>query len=466
MRDVENRLISRALFAAVLVVRVLAPSRAEAQAAYEHEPINYLTAPVNDPVAKLQKRLDARNARLDADPRNGYLASLLRQLNVPVSSQTLVFSKTSFQRDRIGPANPRAMYFDDNTYVGWVPGGDVIELASTDPHLGTVFYTLEQPGAGDEDAPPQSAPRLVRQTHGCLQCHGSTMTRDVPGLLLRSVYPDGTGQPVLSAGTFMTTQQSPWPERWGGWYVTGDHGRQRHMGNVTVKNEAAGAASGGAPAPLAPAALLDVEAGANVSDLSRKFDASDYLSPRSDIVALMVFAHQAQMHNLLTRANYLTRLALRDEAAMNESLGRPAREHSQTTLNRIKDAGEPVVRYMLFADEAPLGKVQGSGDFDRDFESRGPRDRAGRSLRELDLKRRLFKYPCSYLIYSEQFDALPQPVKDYVCRRLWDVLNGAGSDDDPDGGDFSHLSGNTGQAVIQILRQTKPGLPAYWSPGR
>jgi hypothetical protein len=223
------------------------------------------------------------------------------------------------------------------------------------------------------------------------------------------------------------------------------------MGNVVVRENSAGGAA-------TPDALIDVESGANLKSLSGKFDTSAYLGGgESDVVALMVFAHQAQMHNLLTRANYQTRFALRDEAAMNESLGRTAEPRSAATLSRIKDAGEPLVRYMLFCDEAPLGKLEGAGQFDEDFESRGPRDRQGRSLRELDLNRRLYRYPCSYLIYSAQFDALPAPVRDYVYRRLWDVLNGSDSS-----GDFSHLTSATRRAVLEILLDTKKGLPDYW----
>jgi hypothetical protein len=424
------------------VVLMLLSPVARAQATYEHEPINYLSAPVSDPVAQLQKRVDAGTAKLEFDKANGYLASLLKELKVPVSSQGLVFSKTSFQRDRISPSNPRALYFNDDTYVGYVPGGDVIELASTDPNLGTVFYTLDQ---RKRDC---AAPTFVRQTYNCLQCHASGQTRDVPGLMIRSIYPDSSGQPLLSAGTFVTTQQSPLSERWGGWYVTGQHGRQRHMGNVTVIAAAVDAS---------PAKLLDTEAGANLADLSGKFDTSAYLTGGSDVAALMVFAHQAQMHNLLTRANYQTRLALRDEAAMNQSLGRPADQHSETTLARIKDAGDPLVRYMLFCDEAALGKLEGCDQFQNQFEAAGPRDAKGRSLRELDLKRRVFKYPCSYLIYSAQFDALPDAVKDYVYRRLWEVLSGADTS-----GDFSHLNATTRRAIVEILRDTKKGLPDCW----
>src|SRR5207244_7707809 len=118
---------SRALGGAGLLCLLLAAS-ARVDEPYEHEPINYATAPVNDPVARLQARLDRGELKLDSNPKNGYLAALLKALNIPASSQSLVFSKTSFQRDRISPQRPRALYFDDDTYVGWVRGGDVVEL--------------------------------------------------------------------------------------------------------------------------------------------------------------------------------------------------------------------------------------------------------------------------------------------------------------------------------------------------
>src|SRR5436190_7713983 len=235
----DIHLLGRAFLFLVLVM-VVADSQALAQATYEQDPINYLSAPVDDPVARLQKRMQSGEVKLERDTKHGYLESLLKALNIPVSSQTLVFSKTSFQRDRISPTMPRALYFNDDTYIGWVQGGEVIELATTDPHLGTVFYTLDQHGGKihqqGEGAEP-AAPRFVRQSASCLQCHGSTMTRDIPGLLVRSVFPDRDGQPVLSAGTFLTTQESPMSQRWGGWYVTGVLDGQRHMGNVTLKDQ-------------------------------------------------------------------------------------------------------------------------------------------------------------------------------------------------------------------------------------
>jgi hypothetical protein len=403
----------------------------------DRDPINYSTSPADNAATRLQQRLDAGKARLTFDKRQGYLRSLLRELGVPESSQVLVFSKTSLQRQRIGPQAPRALYFGDDVYVGYCQHGQVMEVTAVDPRLGAVFYTLDQA--------PADRPRLVRQTDTCLQCHGSSQDRGFPNHLLRSVYPDAEGLPVLSAGTHRIDQTSPLAERWGGWYVTGTHGKQKHLGNlvVTEKQEPE---------------QIDNKAGLNVTDLKGRFDTAAYPSGHSDIVALMVLEHQAGMHNLLTRAGFLTRLAVHEEAALNKELGRPADYHSETTKRRIKSACEPLVKYLLFSGEAALtDKVRGTSGFAAEFAKRGPRDGRGRSLRDFDLERRLFKYPCSYLIYSAAFDGLPQPARDYVWERLWDVLN---NNDASGAGD--HLSAEDRRAVLEILTATRRDLPGYW----
>ena len=436
MRTERTRIRGFCCTCLLLVLALAGPGRAEPA-----------PSPPADAVARLQKGLQSGSVKLSRNPRNGYLESVLTHLGIPPSSQSLVFSKTSFQRDLISPANPRAIYFDDETYVGWVPGADVLELAATDPQRGTVFYTLDQrdPAARGEPA------AFVEQTHSCLQCHAGPMTRDTPGLLVRSVFPDPDGQPVLSAGTHLTTQESPWPERWGGWYVTGTHGAQHHMGNAFVTDEAR------------PDQSFDRAANANVTDLSGRFNTAAYPSPGSDVVALLVLTHQAEMHNLLSRAGEQARAALRDQQAMNRALGRPDDFRSDSTAARIESAGEALVRHMLFADEPHLtDEVAGTSSFAADFEARGPRDAKGRSLRDFDLKRRLFRYPCSYLIYSDSFEALPGVMKDYVYGRLWRILT---ADDEAAGGDFAHLKRSQRRAIVQILAETKKGLPAYWKPG-
>jgi hypothetical protein len=407
---------------------------AHAELPYESEPINYLTAPVNDPVARLQVKLARGETRLTYEAEHGYLADVLRELDVPRSSQMLVFSKTSFQRSRISRRTPRAVYFNDDTYVGFCQQGEVIEVSTADPQQGAIFYTLRQQEV--------EKPVFQRQTHDCLQCHASSKTQDVPGHLVRAVFPDASGMPVFNAGTFSTSHESPLKERWGGWFVTGMHGRQTHMGNVIVTNRQR-------------PELLDTSAGANVTDLSGHVDTSPYLTPHSDIVTLMVLEHQVKLHNLITVANYQGRMALHYESAINKALGRPADYLSQSTQGRFKAPAEKLLRYLLFIDEAPLEeRIAGTSSFAEEFAARGARDRQGLSLRDFDLQRRLFKYPCSYEIYSAAFDALPDVVKDYLYHRLNEVLTGK---DQTSG--FTRLAAVDRKAILEILIDTKPGLP-------
>jgi hypothetical protein len=406
----------------------------------EAEPINYAKAPVDNAVSRLEQRLASGKATLKHEKDVGYLRSLLRELNVPQSSQTLVFSKTSLQRHRIAPTRPRAIYFGDDVYVGFCQRGDVLEVTAIDPGLGAVYYTL------DQKSPDK--PRFTRQTDTCTLCHASSANQGLPGNLVRSVYPDQDGLPILSAGSHRIDQTSPLSERWGGWYVSGTSGKQKHLGNLTLK---------GNPDPN----NIDNAKGVNRTELSDCFKTSAYLTPHSDIVALMVLEHQTEMHNLIGRASLLMRIALYEEASINKALGRPVDYRSETTTSRIKSAGESLVKYMLFSGEAHLTeRVRGTSSFADEFRKRGPRDRRGRSLRDLDLEHRLFVYPCSYLIYSPAFDDLPAPMKEYVYHRLWEVLSGQDTTKE-----FAHLSAMDRQAILEILRETKPNLPASWRAG-
>ncbi len=425
------RLLSVAVI--TLVAWLYGSLQAGAQIDFERAPINYHEQSSNDPIAQLQKALDTGESKLEYDAERGYLPSLLKLLDIPQASQMLVFSKTSFQLRKISPLRPRAIYFNDDSYIGWVQRGDVIEISTVDPQLGAVFYTLSQ-----EES---SAPRFVRDRGQCIACHASSRTQGVPGHLVRSVFSDRSGQPQLGSGTFTTDHQSPFEERWGGWYVSGEHGAMRHMGNVVSEER---------DRPEA----IDREKGANVLDLAPFVDVAPYLQPTSDIVALMVLEHQTQMHNYFTLANYEARSAAHYDAVMNEAFQRPSDQISETTERRIASAGEKLLEYLLFSGEFALtSPVHGTSKFAEEFVTEGPRDSQGRSLRDLDLQTRLFKHPCSYLVYSPAFDGLPQPVKDYVAKRLNQVLSG--EDQTPA---FSHLSPDDRRNIRQILQETKPGF--------
>jgi hypothetical protein len=390
--------------------------------------IGYSLRPLQDPVTELNRKLLQGTAELRYQGRQGYLRSVLDALRVPAESQMVVFSKTSLQQDLIEPRNPRALYFNDSVAVGWVPGEPFVELAAQDPQQGIVFYTLDQK--------PSQKPQFVRQTD-CLDCHVSYATLGVPGFLARSVYPSSDGDPVYPAGSYVTDDRSPFDQRWGGWYVTGSIGAMRHMGNAILTD------------PDQPGAMVTAKT-LHVASLRGKFDTSMLLSPYSDVVALMVFDHQVRMVNLLTRVGWEVRVAQRR--------GDP---HALATL--LQEAAQELVDEMLFIDQPPLpGPLHGSSGFAEKFAAEGPRDRRGRSLRELDLSggshAQLMRYPLSYMIYSPAFDGLPAEARDAVYQRLWQVLSGS-----ENSGKYAGLTRADRQAVVEILRDTKPGLPEYFS---
>lgn len=401
----------------------------------EDSAIKYVESAPTDSIVRLQKQIDSGAVKLDFNSRNGYLQSVLRQLKILPASQVLVFSKTSFQRQFIEPDSPRALYYSDNTYIGWVRGAPVLEVSTVDPQLGAVFYVLDQS--------PARKPKFRRQTYECLQCHTGSMTQGVPGSIMRSVYARADGQPDFRAGTFTTIDQSPIEERWGGWYVTGTHGSMRHMGNVIARGP------DGSP-------TLDRDKGANVINLQQFFDTTPYLTRHSDIVALMVMEHQTHVQNLITRANYSTRIALKYERMLNQELKRPDNFRADSTLSRVNSACEPLVRALLFSGEARIDSpIAGTSGFTGQFEQQGIKDRKGRSLRDFDLKRRMMQFPCSYLIYSDEFNGLPDLAKQTVYRRLWEVLSGKDRSKP-----FAHLTDADRLAIQEILLDTKPDFAA------
>ena len=402
-------------FVPILFVTLAAavPVVAQFQSVAESDAIAYSKTAPRDAVATLQQQIDSGAVTLAYDEAHGYLPAVLKALHVPVSSQGLVFSRTSLQVDHIAPWTPRAVYFNDDLYVGWVQGGPIMEVASADPTLGAVFYTLAQEKT--------DRPHFERQTHTCLQCHdSSSSTGGVPGFIMRSTVTDRYGYPVL-ADTGATTDQTPMEKRWGGWYVTGTLGNPPHMGNVFVPKLAH--EIGNVQSYLAQNRLVSTH---DITSLKDRFDVDPYLSPGSDAVALLVLAHQTSVHNLITLAGYEARIA------------------GGSLDARAKGIADRLANAMMLARQAPLAApVAGTSTFTADFQAMGPKDSNGRSLRDLDLREHVFKYPLSYLIYSDSFNALPDSVKQYVYGRIR-------ADASPD--------------VRQILKDTKPEVFSTTTP--
>ena len=399
---------------------------------YDEEPIFYARPPAADPIARFQRRLDSGEVKLEFKPGGrGWIDSILQALNISPTSQTLVFSKTSLQLYRIGPSTPRALYFNDDVYIGFVPNGDVVEISTVDPDRGGMFYTLDQR--------PSDRPRIARRDE-CLQCHASPKTLGVPGHLVRSVYSDPEGYPMTNIGSFTTDLRSPFSERFGGWYVTGTHGSQTHMGNAFIRDRE-------------KPDKLDKKGTLNRTSLRGLVDLDPYLTPHSDIVALTVLAHQTAFHNYVARVNYETRVALYMQAGMNKALGRPEDEWSDSVKRRIDRAVEILASQVFLSGEAPLtAPLRGTSGFAEQFAQQGPFDRRGRSLRQFDLEKRIFRYPMTFLVYSDSFTRLPPIVLEKFQRRVRQVLT-------TDVKDYAHLSASDKQAIREILDDTRP---AWW----
>ncbi len=403
---------------------------------YELPPVRYSDTTPKDGVAAVAQKIASGELKLPHGSTSATPLALLKAFGVPMESQVLVFSKTSKQRALINPQRPRALWFSQDCYIGWVPGG-ACEVVSFDPVLGATFYLFD----GREDKP------VFQRDNDCLSCHAGSATRNVPGLLVRSVFPDSDGGPILTAGTFQTTDESPLAERWGGWYVTGRHGHSRHMGNAIATAEG-------------DQGKLDRESGANRKDLAGMFDTEPYPLNQSDIVALMTLEHQCATHNALLEANLNSRLALHRWAdlcgMLKEDPGQPLRG---STLTVIEDQAGRILQKFLFCREAelPVGGIRGVSSFQDAFEAAGPRDKKGRTLREFDLRRRLFVNRCSYLIYCQAFENLTPRLRDRVLERLHDILT---APQPP--ADFAHLGNTERQTLREIISDTVPRLPACW----
>ena len=395
---------------------------------WELPPIRYSETQATDPVHQLAATLGQDPHAIPTHDPLERLRFVLRQLKIPEESQILVFSKTSKQNALIHPGNPRSIFFNENAYVGYVPGGD-IEVISPDPGLGPIFYVIPSPV-------PDQPTRITRQTSSCLSCHGTARTESVPGVLVRSVFPDETGQPRLELGSHLTTHRSPITRRWGGYYVTGTSSLP-HMGNQTFPKDHDPGSS-----PTTP----------QFKTVPKPVDPSHYLRPTSDIVALMVLEHQCHLQNLMTAAemNYRRFLLLR------RSLHPEVTARDPVVRQYLQQSAAKLVPWIFFEGEAELGPdgIEGDPKFQAALNKRFPKSHDGRSLADFQLYQRLFKYPCSYMVYSKTFRSLSPELKSTILSQMHQVLSTPPAPDNQ-----PQISASARRKILSILEDTLPDWP-------
>lgn len=418
------------LLAAVVLLVAVTCSLAQRNAAYEEPPLNYSDTVTSNRAERIEEHWRAGGLPGADNYGHAALRAFLQAFKVPVESQVLVFSKTSLQYPLINPRSPRAIYFSDDAYFGWTPGG-IYELTLNDPRLGLVFYGVD----------PKR--RRIERNQECLNCHAGSRVQDWPGVFVRSVFPEADGTPMGQAGSFVIGHDSPLENRWGGWYVTGNHGAATHLGNgIATWRDGRG--------------VIDTAANSNLTDLGGKFDPDLHLRPDSDIVALMVLEHQCEMHNRLSRALLRVRKWRHKQERFYQVIGEPMPEEpTGTLLTVLNGERDRILEYLLFANEAPLPAdgIRGAGDFERAFLRNRKPDPRDRSLKDFDLQTRLFKHRCSYMIYSEAFTLLPPLLKRAIYRELFAILE---SEAPP--AKFAHLPRAERAAIREILLATQPEI--------
>jgi hypothetical protein len=390
---------------------------------FKEPPHEYLKRTPTDRFTKLKADIETGKVRLDHTNPKTYLVSLLQTLGISRFTQTLVFSTTSLQLSRISPENPRAIYFNEDIYVGWVPGGK-IEVIGIDPQWGAITYIFEIPR-------PKSPPPLIQRATRCMNCHASGDIGGAPGLLISSVVPGPGGGSLDAFRQGKSGHEVPFHERFGGWHVTGKHGITKHWGNVT--------------GTLSPAGLKTIP-----NKAGQRFPLDRYPVPTSDILAHLLFEHQVGFVNRVVSATYRTRAVL---AGAVSSLGD---SDAPTFLDREANS---LVRYLLFADEAkfPAAGVDGDPLLLRDFSKNRRQNKMGFSLKDLDLPTRVFRFRCSYMIYSDSFTGLPQELKTRVFHQLKQALS-----IETNSTDFAYLPNSEKRTILSILRETLLGLPKDW----
>ena len=343
----------------------------------------YLEKQPRDPFTRIKADLESGSLFYDDRKPLGYLESLLGKLKISKHSQQLVFSTTSLQLSRISPRNPRAIYFNEDLYLGYVPGGQ-IEVIGIDPEIGAIPYIFSPP-AGKEKS---WHPKAIRSRR-CMNCHANSDIGGVPGLLISSVIPGPGGGSIDAFRQTDTGHAIPYDLRFGGWHLTGNHTFPTSWANST-----------------------GVMSKSIVTKISNPpgtfFNWNRYLVPESEVIANPVLEPQVGFVNRCLGATY----RLREFFLLEES-----KEPAKRTV-RISQEAVRIVEYVLFSDEAPLPKPISyeNSAFAKDFQSKGD------PLRQFNLKDRLMQRRCSYMIRSLSFQGLPEELKNAVFSKIKTVM--------------------------------------------
>ncbi len=350
------------LFSLLRVIAGAAPPPLD----YTAEPHHYWQRMPQDRFAKAM----AEGPKLDVSGELPLLRSLLKLLEIPVSTQMLVYSATSLQSGIINPHNPRALYYNSETSVGYIPGGR-LEVASLDAEAGMVYYIF------DRLSPGGALPRYVRSDK-CLNCHADTPSKNLPGLVVESISVNHSGGPLSTYHHGENGHTVPLDQRFGGWHLTGGHHLTNTHANLVSTLEGDKLTHTANP----PGALFNLQR---------------YLLPTSDILPQLVHEHQVGFINRVVEAIY------------------QAREPDEAKLDAL---AQNFADYILFKNEAklPPAGVVGEAAFIHDFQA------VPNVLREFDLRTRIFKYPCSYLLLTPTWQAVPPEVRKRVYALLQPVV--------------------------------------------
>lgn len=382
---------------------------------FEKKIHQYYTKNTDDSFKKVSEFLTQKSTNeLQFDSEKESLHNLLSDLNISIHSQTLVFSNTSLQLSRISQNNPRAIFFNDNLYLGYVPGG-FIEIIGIDAQIGAIPYVFKLPQKGDLQYPQ------IRRSTRCMRCHATKQTGGVPGLLLSSVIPAETGGSLDNLNPGKPGHNLPYTRRFGGWFLTNQADNHNNWSNsIGVMNQ--------------KGQIKQKKIQLPVYNISKY-----HLSNESEMVTHLVMEHQIGFTNLCISAQYALR-----ESRLSKN---------KSTKHQVEDYFvEQLLRYSLFVDEPNLSipSDKETSRFITYFEKSYPKKNPFNLFRKIELNTRLFKTRCSYMLGTPVFKALPDDFKNTFMISLREIVSKKNTELSFLG---SHLEEDERERILHVLSQ-------------